>query len=271
MTEKFELKEGKKVRINDIEMYYEEYGEGYPLILIHGGIGTSRVMGWVKQYADFAKHFRVIAPDSRGHGKTTNPSMKLGYYLMAKDVIALIDELKLDKPLICGWSDGGQIVLEIGIRHPKLTKALVAGGVLSEITEHYMNTMKYWGIEGPGKVNFERLKEVIPQFTRKLPTIHTAGQGNEYWKKLLNDISKMWCDPFAFPEKEIEKITEPILIIAGDRDAASSIEECVKMYKMIPNAELAIIPKADHDVYESKPNLFNEIVLEFLTRYQKQN
>lgn len=78
----------------------------------------------------------------------------------------------------------------------------------------------------------------------------------------------MWLDPSEFPMNKIEQINVPVLIFAGDRDAAISIDECVKMYKLIPNAEIAIIPKADHDVYETKPNLFNSLVLEFLLRHK---
>ena len=258
------------VEVNGIKMHYFEKGEGHPLILLHGGIGTAE-SNWKEHIEFFSKDFRVLALDSRGHGKTDNPSGEFSYRLMADDVAEMIHELSLDKPLIIGWSDGGQIALEIGIRHPGLAKAIIAGGVLSEITDYYANAMKGWGIEGPGKVNIETMMEVIPQFTQKLPELHSSVYGDEYWKKLVQDISKMWCDPDAFPGDEIEKIEDPTLIIAGDRDAASSIDECVKMYKKIQNAELALIPKADHDVYETKPDIFNVVVMEFLMRHMQEN
>ncbi len=256
------------IEVNDLNMFYIEKGKGHPLILLHGGIATAEA-NWSKQIEFFSNHFRVIAVDSRGHGRTNNPTEEFGYKLMAEDVAALIQSLNLEKPFVCGWSDGGQIVLEIGINYPDLSKALVAGGVLSEITNHYTSAMKSWGIEGPGKVEFEKLREVIPQFVDALPEMHSSVYGPEYWKKLLQNISKMWWDPLQFPEKRIEQIEAPILVIAGDRDAATSIEECVKIYKQIPNAELAIIPNGDHDVYETKPELFNDIVLEFLTRHKE--
>ncbi len=255
------------VEANGINMFYIEKGKGHPLILLHGGI-TIAEDNWENQLDFFSKHFRVIAPDSRGHGRTDNPTEEFSYKLMANDVAALIQALELEKPFVCGWSDGGQIALEIGINYPNLTKALIAGGVLSEITDYYTSIMKVWGVEGPGQIDFEKLRKVIPQFTRKLPKIHTAGYGDKYWKKLLQNISKMWLDSEEFPKKRIEQISEPTLILAGDSDAAISIDECVKMYKLIPNAELAIIPKADHNVYETKPDLFNSIVLEFLMRHK---
>jgi pimeloyl-ACP methyl ester carboxylesterase len=262
------MSEHNYIEANGLNIFYIDKGEGHPLILLHGGIGTAE-FNWKMHFEYYSKNFRILALDSRGHGRTDNPSGEFSYRTMADDVASFIQIMELEKPFIMGWSDGGQIALEIGIRHPGLTKALIAGGVLSEITDYYSSAMKHWGIEGPGKVNLETMMEVIPQFTQKLPELHTSIYGEEYWKKLVQDISKMWCDPTAFPNKEITKIKEPVLIIAGDRDGASSIDECAKMYKQIPNAELAIIPKAGHDVYETKPDLFNSIVLEFLMRYME--
>jgi len=257
------MSEHNYVEANDLNMFYIEKGKGQPLILLHGGIATANT-NWSKQIDFFAEYFRVIAVDSRGHGRTDNPSGKFSYELMAEDIAALIKALNLDKPFVCGWSDGGQIVLEIGINYPDLTKALVAGGVLSEITEYYSSAMKKWGINGPGEVDFEKLREIIPQFADALPELHSPVYGPDYWKKLLQDISYMWLDPSSFPQNKISQIKTHILIIAGDRDEACSIDENAKMYKLIPCAELAIIPNATHDVYETKPDLFNKIVLEFL-------
>ena len=253
--------------VNGLRMFYIEKGEGQALVLLHGGISVADD-NWGNQIGFFSKYFRVIAPDSRGHGRTNNPTEEFSYKLMADDIAALIQELNLENPLICGWSDGAQIVLEIGINYPDLAKALVAGGVLSEISDHYISTMKFWGIEGPGDVDFEKIREVIPEFAKKLPDIHSAVYGPEYWKKLLQDITKMWLNPSEFPGNRIEQINTPVLVITGDRDAAISIEESVKIYKSIPNAELAIIPNADHNVCNEKPDIFNKIVLEFLTRHK---
>ncbi|MEE9411045.1 MAG: alpha/beta hydrolase [Candidatus Heimdallarchaeota archaeon] len=262
------MSENNYAEVNGLNMFYIEKGKGHPLIFLHGGISVADD-NWGNQIDFFSKYFKVIAPDSRGHGRTNNPTEELSYKLMADDIAALIQALNLTNPFIVGWSDGGQIALEIGINYPKLAKALVAGGVLSEISDYYVSTMKFWGIEGPGNVDFEKLREVIPVFAKKLPDIHAEVYGPEYWKKLLQDISKMWLDPSEFPGKKIEQIKVPTLILAGDRDAAISIEEAMKMYKLIPNAELAIIPNADHDVSYTKPDLFNNMVLEFLTRHKE--
>jgi len=153
-------------------MYYEDHGNGQPLVLIHGGIATSG-MNWAPSIPLFTKHFRVIALDSRGHGKTDNPSGEFSYKLMADDTVTLIKELKLEKPIIYGWSDGGQIVLEIGINYPGLAKALVAGAALADISEHYSSFMKALGIYGPGDVDVSKFRDAYSEFAEAVIGLHS--------------------------------------------------------------------------------------------------
>jgi pimeloyl-ACP methyl ester carboxylesterase len=88
------------IEANGLRVYYEVYGEGEPLLLLHGGTATSR--SWASHLPAFTEHFRVFAPDSRGHGRTDNPTGELGYRAMADDVAALVDALGLRRPLILG-------------------------------------------------------------------------------------------------------------------------------------------------------------------------
>ena len=106
------------IEANGLRVYYEAHGEGEPLLLVHGGIATSR--SWAAHLPAFTEHFRVFAPDSRGHGRTDNPAGELDYRVMADDLAALIAALGLQWPLVLGYSDGGQVALELGIRYPGL-------------------------------------------------------------------------------------------------------------------------------------------------------
>ena len=116
---------GNFVQLNDLNMYYEIQGQGAPLLLLHGGSGTSG--DWAPYLTRLSEHFQVITPDSRGHGKSKNPGDKLSYSLMAGDMAALINHLGLEKPLVCGYSDGGQICLELSMHYPGLAQAYVVG------------------------------------------------------------------------------------------------------------------------------------------------
>ena len=107
MTQPTSLPSGSYVRANGLEIYYEEHGRGEePLILVHGGLITG-MTNWGPSIPDFEEHFRIIVPDSRGHGRTENPTgEEFSYRLMAEDVAAFARALGLDAPLICGYSDG---------------------------------------------------------------------------------------------------------------------------------------------------------------------
>lgn len=257
---------GHYAKVNGLNMYYEDHGRGPPLVLIHGGIGNSG-MNWAPSIPIFSKKFRVIAPDSRGHGKTDNPRGEFSYKLMADDTVALIKELGLEQPIIYGWSDGGQIALEIGINYPGLTKAIIAGGVLPEISEQYLEGMQSFGALGPGRVSFDKFKEEYPDFAKAMPELHSPVYGSDYFVEgLFVNISKMWFNPQEFPGDRLSKITDPTLVLHGDRDEVISLEDPIRIYRMIPNAELAIIPGTDHGASISQPERIAGIILDYLGR-----
>src|SRR3954466_13654240 len=132
-TGQAKAQEGGYVQANGLEIYYEEHGQGQPLILIHGGAVTGA--SWRPYLAGLAERYRVITPDTRGHGRTKNTAGNLSFGLLADDVAGLAEALALRKPLIWGYSDGGQVALEIGMRYPDLPQALVIGGAYVELTE----------------------------------------------------------------------------------------------------------------------------------------
>jgi pimeloyl-ACP methyl ester carboxylesterase len=130
-----ETPHGHYIQANGLDIYYEEYGQGKPLLLIHAGTLTAQ--SWQPYLAAFAEHYRVITPDSRGHGRTANPLGTMSYRLFADDMAALVQALALQKPLICGYSDGGQVALEIGMHYPDLPQALLVGGAWFKFSEAY--------------------------------------------------------------------------------------------------------------------------------------
>src|SRR5215212_3461381 len=115
-----------RIEVNGISVAYSERGSGLPLLLLHGGVASGAV--WEPVAAWLAGEFRVITPDSRGHGHSTNSGETLSYGLLADDVAALTRALGLEKPYIAGWSDGGQVALELAVHHPETAAALIVGG-----------------------------------------------------------------------------------------------------------------------------------------------
>jgi pimeloyl-ACP methyl ester carboxylesterase len=250
---------GNFVQLNDLSMYYQVHGQGEPLLLLHGGTATSD--RWAAHIPKLSNHFQVITPDIRGHGKTKNPSDNLSYRLMADDMAALITQLGLEKPLVCGYSDGGQICLELGMHYPGLVKAYVVGAAYYEFSDGLINILRSFGINENGNIDVEGLEVNAPDFAAYLEQSHEMD-----WKDLMRQLAKMWATPLNYNADDFERIVEPTLLVVGDRDALVPLEQAVAMYRQIPNAEIAVAPNSGHEFVESNSELFTNIVLEFMMR-----
>jgi pimeloyl-ACP methyl ester carboxylesterase len=257
---------GKYVQANGISIHYEEFGSGAPLIVLHGG--TSTLEEWKPLVPSFAPHFHVYAVDNRGHGKTDNPLGKLSYRTMADDVAAFIEALDISHPFVCGYSDGGQIALELAMRYPGLARALVVGAAWYKFSEAYVNALKGWGFERAGEYDFDWVQANFPQFVEDWKTHHHP-DNRDYWKSLLLQISELWLTPLNYTEADFKQIVDPVLILIGDRDGMIPLEDAIEMYQMIPNAELAVLPNTHHLSVVTNPEMLIHIVLDFLMRQGK--
>lgn len=257
---------GQYVKANGLNMYYEENGSGRPLVLLHGGMGAGNNSDHL--IPAFSKQFRVITPDSRGHGKTENPSGEFSYRLLADDIAAFINALELDRPSICGWSDGGQIALELGMHYSDLMNCMVVGAAWYQFSETYQGLLKAIGFESPGVVNIERIKQAMPQMAEMWRLWHSPIHGPDHWETLATQISKMWWSPLGYTADDFQKIKIPTLILVGDRDRLVPVEEAVEMHRFIQESELVILPNSDHSLPRTRAELFITIVLDFLLRHR---
>ena len=256
---------GQYVEANGLNMYYEEYGSGQPLVLLHGGMAAGKNVEHL--IPAFSKQFRVIVPDSRGHGKTNNPSGKFSYRLMADDVAAFIEALDLKQPSLCGWSDGGQIALELGMNYPDTMKCMVVGAAWYRFSEQYQMMLKAMGWESLGTVNLEKVTQALGPMADMWRTFHATPDEPDRWEKLATQISTMWWTPLGYTADDFQKVKTPTLILIGDRDQIIPVEEAVEMYRFIPGSELAIVPNANHGLPMARAELFTTIVLDFLLHY----
>ena len=252
---------GQYVKVSDLTVYYEIFGTGEPLVLLHGGTATGRM--WEKFVPTFSKHFKVIAPDSRGHGKTNNPSGMLSFRQLAEDTAGLIGVLGLEKPAICGYSDGGQTCLELGMRYPEVAGKLVMVGAHSQLQAADIAALRDMGVEAPGVVDVQKFEKAAPDIVSRVREF-SSGHGPEYWKTFVKEISKMWLTQLNYTVEDYRKIATPTLILTGDRDPDVSLDDALEMYRLIPKAELAVVPSSDHYFMWSKAELFTGIVVDFL-------
>jgi pimeloyl-ACP methyl ester carboxylesterase len=254
----------KSVQVGALKISHTETGNGPPLILLHGGLATA-AMSWGTATPLLAPHFRVLAPDSRGQGGTNNPDDHLGYDQMADDVVAFAKAVGADRPLVFGFSDGGQIGLEMALRHPGFARAYVFGGTISERTQSYLDSLAGWGFTGPGQVDFVALERNWGDFFTAIQQVHKGSGEPEYWRKLLPQIATLWYGVPTYSIDQLGTIGEPSLVIMGDRDHMAGEHQPMRLYKALPKGELAIIPNADHGAAETE--IFWLVVLEFLRRH----
>lgn len=267
MAEHAGTRDGKYVQANGIDIFYEEYGQGTPLLLLHGGVLTAA--SWGPYLAAFAEHYRVITPDTRGHGQTANPSAALSYRLLADDVAAFLLALGVYKPLIFGYSDGGQVALEIGMRYPDLPRALVIACAYTELTEDSRVMVRaILGDEQSPDVDTEKFARENPDFAAGLRRDH----GPEAWKTLLKEVKPMWNAMLNYSPDDFARVVARTLVMVGDRDNLVPVEEGVRMYRLLPNAEFAVVPGAGHGHFAFSPEkiaIIQPLIMDFLRRHSE--
>jgi pimeloyl-ACP methyl ester carboxylesterase len=236
---------GRSVEVNGATLHYEQRGAGAPLILIHGGLSSSAQ--WAPVVPELADDFRVITPDSRGHGRSTNPAGELSYTLIADDIAALIAALGLQRPVVGGWSDGGQVTLELGVRHPGAAGALIVGAACPDFDAGGLREAHraLLGADETGAPDAAQLDAQLGEFADEIKALHPGGA--ERWRTLVRQTAPMWLDYEGLRPNELTAIQTPTLVLAGDRDELIPLDLSAALYRALPNAELAICPQLSHD------------------------
>jgi pimeloyl-ACP methyl ester carboxylesterase len=275
--------EGWYVYANGIDIYYVEAGEGKPLLIINNGMVSTNPI-WARlpfAYASsmdtFAEHFRVIAPDTRGCGRTVNPGGgSIPYTLLADDVVALIDALDLDRPLICGFSDGGEIATLVGIRNPKSVRAIVNHGGYDlfnpdpQAPTIALTRQMLGGSPDATEADFEAMARLSEQsqelaaMFELMESDHDGAQGPGHWKTVVAQTYERISQPHGYTFEDMGKIAAPTLILIGDRDPFCTVEEGASAYRALHDGELAVLPNTGHLITPAAV----QVSIEFLERHQ---
>lgn len=239
---------GKYYNIRGFKMYVEVYGQGKPLLFIHGNGGS--INNFTKQIPYFSQKYKVIIADSRAHGKSADPADSLSYEMMADDYAALLDIMKIDSAYVIGWSDGGINGLLMAIRHPgKVKKLAITGANLRPDTTAV--PQEVWDMVTP---MYEGLK--------------SKPDKNEMEKGGLK-LLRLLVDNPHIPLTDLQKISCPTLVIGGDHDVIKE-EHTMEIYKNIPNAYLWILPNSGHSTPIVYSNEFNSKIDAFFKQpYRK--
>jgi pimeloyl-ACP methyl ester carboxylesterase len=238
-----------RVAHDGAEIWYATYGAGAPVILLHGGLANSGY--WGNQVpALTAAGYRVILIDSRGHGRSSRDERPYTYELMASDVVAVMDSLKIDRAAVVGWSDGAIIGLVMAMKNPdRLTRVFA-----------FAANMDPSGTNPAVATNtiFSRYEaDAAAAYARLSPT-------PEGFSPFARAISHMWETEPNYRASDLARIATPVAIVDGDHDEAILRSHTEYMARSIPGAKLIILPGVSHFAMLQDPAQFNAAMLAFL-------
>ncbi len=227
---------GMYYNIRGIRLYCEIYGKGRPLLMLHGNGGS--INAFSKNIPYFSKRYKVMAVDSRAHGKSIDNKDSLSFEMMADDFAALLDTLKIDSAYVIGWSDGGINAIEMAMRHPKKVIRFVSTGA-NVSTDSSAFVPPLWQ---QGNDFYEAHKYFRP----------IAQHEKNSWKLFMLDYTQP-----NIPWQQLNTIKCPALIMAGDKDLIS-LEHTIAIYRNIPRAQLWVMPNCGHGTLQEYPDEFNK-------------
>lgn len=233
---------GNFVQVNGIKLYYETYGEGEPLLMLHGNNGSIASMR--HQIDELKKHYKVIAVDSRGQGHSTNNKKRINYQMMAADMNELLNTLKLDSVNILGWSDGGNTGLVMAMDYPQKVKTLAI-----------MGANLY-----PDKNATD--KKFLREYKLSLLMAQLMARFNPSKWRTKIIVGKMALKEPNIDPSELSNISCPVLVMAGEKDLVNESHTRL-IAASISRSSLLILKNLSHFAPEEDPNLFNSSVEAF--------
>lgn len=243
---------GHYAQIRGIRMYYELHGSGAPLLLLHGGAGNG--MQFEHQIPAFASTHRLIVPDCCAQGRTTDRSEPLSYQAMAEDMIALLDQIGVKRVDVMGWSDGGNIGLDLAMHHPDRIGHLVTFG--ANFQPDGLNAQDVaWGRTATADSFGPDMRK---GWTKLNPQ-------PEHYVDAMNKILDMWRTQPRWTEADLGTIRAKCLVCAGEHDVVRP-EHTAALARAIPGAQVWIVPGASHSAMIERPDLVNPKVLAFLAQ-----
>jgi pimeloyl-ACP methyl ester carboxylesterase len=234
--------------VNGIKLWYAVFGQGEPVVFLHGGLANADY--WGLQVSDVARQYQVIVMDSRGHGRSTRDDRLYGYDLMADDVVGLLDFLGIKQAAVVGWSDGAILGLDLAIRHP---------GRVSKVFAFAANTDPSGVV--PGVEKNPTFAAFIARASYEYAALSTTSRT---YDAFVNAISKMWATQPNWAVKQLRAITTPVIVVDGDHDEAIKRAHTERVAAVIPGAGLLILPNTSHFSFLQDPDQFTWHVLHFL-------
>ncbi|MBL0743159.1 alpha/beta fold hydrolase [Chryseolinea lacunae] len=248
-------KTGKYVTSGDAKIYYEIYGEGPPLLLLHGGY-YGYISEYSQYYPDLSKHFKVIAVATRGHGKSEIGHQRMTYALFAQDALAVLKKEGIEKTAVMGFSDGAITGNILAAEFPAIVTKLVSmGGPLNATMYRPEAYEQTWRTQGKTE------EQNLPDFLKERKKIMPEPQRFSEWVDMLREA---WMEPVWVSNEKASRIACPVLIVAGDRDDYTRTDAFVSMLQIIPTARLLVLPNSGHVSLILNPEMLRDFIIPFL-------
>lgn len=225
--------EGRTVALPDMEMYYETAGKGPPLLLLHGFTDSGRV--WDPFVKAFAGRYRVIVPDLRGHGGSTNPGGQFTMRQSARDVLALLDRLEVGRVRAVGASAGAITLLHMATQQPDRVEGMVLVGGGTYFSAACRDLLQGFSLESVSEAGWARLRRLHRHGDDQIRMLFSQMRG---FKDSYDDVT--------FTPPLLSTIRARTLIVQGDRDVCFPPAMAAEMQASIPGAYLWVIPNGEH-------------------------
>ena len=236
------------VQTGEVHTWYDEHGDGEPLVLLHGGLVDAR---WFEpNLAPLAERFHVYTPERRGHGHTADVEGPITYQLMADDTIAFLDAVLGGPADLVGHSDGAFVAMLVAIQRPDLVDRLV---------------MISGGFDKSGEAAPD-MEFDVDQVVQFLGTAYgeVSPDGEAHFPVVVAKIGELMKNEPHIDVAELSRIGHRTLVMFSDDDLVT-LQHAVEMFEALPNAEFAVVPGTSHFLTQEKPHLVNALVLDFLT------
>jgi pimeloyl-ACP methyl ester carboxylesterase len=244
------------VDINGLHMYYEECGEGSPLVLLHGGM-LSIELSFAALIPELATRHRVIAVESQGHGRTADIDRPITPAALASDVVGLLDQLGLDRAHVMGHSMGAATTLELAVSYPDRVRSVVAASASVRMEGMHED------LADPARQATSARMPTQQDFLDMQETYARLSPHPDHFNDFLASLSQSAADLQGWSDEQLAGINAPTLLIMGDRDF-TTVEHGALMLELIPGSSLAVLPDTTHMQVTRRSDLLLPMLAAFL-------
>lgn len=235
---------GKHIEVLGRDIYYEEYGEGEPILMLHGGPGS--IANFSKVIPELSKYYRVIAMDTPGQGHSER-AHDVSYQLLAENASAFIDKLGIKKCYVVGFSDGACTGLLLAGNRPEVISKVFVSGGFSNVDGFTDEAKAFWSTLTP-----EKVEQSWGGWHLKYQRLYPEND----WKAVIHDLRDMVNDEIYITEEKLKRITSKVLLAYGDNDEFT-LEHIIYLYRTIPDTELMILPGTGHTTFNEQPEMMS--------------